>query len=190
MSFNKLLVLDLDETLIHAPDQPLLTAPDFHVGRHAIHRRPGVDEFLASCLARFEHVGIWTASSLHYALPTLSQLVDVPQLRFVWGRERCTYHIDPETRDGEWLKDIRKLCRRGFAKRSIIFVDDTPAKLARSYGNLVAVRPFEGNPADNELPVLDEYLGWLATVDDVRVIEKRRWRERHEIRAHGCDNLG
>ena len=178
MAFAKLLVLDLDETLVHAPDRPLQTAPDFHVGRHAIHRRPYVGEFLESCLQRFERVGVWTASSRGYALPTLSQLLDVDRLAFVWGRERCTYRIDPETRDGEWLKDVRKLRRQGFEKRSIIVVDDTPAKLARSYGNLVAVRPFEGDPADDELPALERYLGWLATVDDVRTIEKRRWRQR------------
>jgi len=180
MPFDKLLVLDLDETLIHSPERPLAIAPDFHVGRYPIHRRPGVESFLAFCLDEFAHVGVWTASTLSYALPVLSQLVDVPRLAFVWGRERCTYRIDLETRDGEWLKDIRKLRKRGFAKRSIIVVDDTPAKLARSYGNLVTVRPFLGDPADDELAALTGYLRWLGTVENVRAIEKRGWRKRHE----------
>jgi TFIIF-interacting CTD phosphatase-like protein len=187
MPSTKLLVLDLDETLIHASDRPLAIDPDFYVGPYAIHRRPGVDDFLSACLERFERVGVWTASSLAYALPVLSQLGDPRRLAFVWGRERCTYRIDQETREGEWLKDIRKLRRCGFEKRSIIVVDDTPAKLARSYGNLVAVRPFEGDPSDDELPALEPYLSWLADVEDVRAIEKRRWRQR---RLPGNDGKG
>ena len=45
--FDKLLVLDIDETLIYASDVAPVAEPDFWVGRYAIHRRPGVGEFLA-----------------------------------------------------------------------------------------------------------------------------------------------
>lgn len=174
--FDKLLVLDLDETLIHAPDHPLPWDPDFRVGRHAIHWRPGVEGFLESCVSAFDHVGIWTASTLHYALPVLNQLMDVRELAFIWGRERCTCRVDPESRDVEYMKDIRKLRRRGFDKPKIIFVDDTPAKIARSYGNLVAVEAFMGDPGDQELAALMRYLSWLGGVENVRTIEKRRWK--------------
>jgi RNA polymerase II subunit A small phosphatase-like protein len=176
--FAKTLVLDLDETLIHASTE-LPRPADFHVGPYGVLRRPGVEAFLAFALAHFEHVGVWTASTTSYAIPVLDQLVDRERLSFIWGRQRCTLRTHHETRDTEMIKDIRKLTRRRrFRKEQILFVDDTPAKLARSYGNLIAIRPFEGDPADRELLLLERYLRHIGDVPNVRVIEKRGWRER------------
>ncbi len=60
----------------------------------------------------------------------------------------------------------------------MIGIDDTPGKYARNYGNLVAVREFTGDPADDELAHLQLYLEWLRQQPNVRAVEKRRWRER------------
>ena len=80
---------------------------------------------------------------------------------------------------GMLLKDIRKLTKRGqFRKERILFVDDTPAKLARSYGNLIFIRPFEGDPHDRELELLECYLRSIGDVPNVRALEKRGWRDR------------
>ena len=49
-------------------------------------------------------------------------------------------------------------------------------KLERNYGNAVYVKPFLGDSDDDELPRLAAYLRTLITVDDVRQIEKRGWR--------------
>jgi len=57
-------------------------------------------------------------------------------------------------------------------------VDDSARKHERNYGNLVTVRPFEGDPADDELVHLERYLLALADVPNVRAIEKRGWRNR------------
>jgi TFIIF-interacting CTD phosphatase-like protein len=179
--FAKILVLDLDETLVHANDEPKLPRPaDFRVGPYGVLRRPGVEAFLEFALSHFEHVGVWTASTLSYALPVLDHIVERERLTFVWGRERCTYRIDPETRDAQHLKDIRKLTTKGgkFRKEQLLFVDDSPEKLARSYGNLIAIRPFEGDPNDLELQLLERYLRSIGDVDNVRTLEKRGWRAR------------
>jgi hypothetical protein len=42
----------------------------------------------------------------------------------------------------------------------------------------VYVRPFLGDPADEELLHLRKYLRSVSAVDNVRRIEKRGWRER------------
>jgi hypothetical protein len=55
-------------------------------------------------------------------------------------------------------------------------VDDSPEKHTRNYGNLVRIAPFTGNLADAELAHLARYLRQLATLPDVRCIEKRGWR--------------
>jgi TFIIF-interacting CTD phosphatase-like protein len=172
--YDKLLVLDLDETLIHACEAPLGRAPDNRVGPYEVHHRPGVVGFLERCLERFE-VGIWTASTLSYARPVLAALVDPDRFAFVWDRGHCTLRCDPETRDYSFVKDIRKLRRRGYERAKILFVDDTPANIARSYGNYVRVRPWLGEPDDDELARLSEYLDQLGPLEDVRPIEKRGW---------------
>lgn len=178
MRFQKLLILDLDETLIHATTEPLPEPPDYLVGEYAIYKRPGVDAFLAWCLQDFERVAIWTASTADYATEVLAALLPVSRLAFVWARERCTRHLEHETRDYVWLKDLKKVRRRGVDLATVIAVDDTPGKFRRNYGNLVAIRAFEGDPQDGELRLLRAYLAELAVVADVRPVEKRGWRRR------------
>ncbi len=175
--YDKLLVLDLDETLVHATDIPLDRDPEQRVGPYSIYHRPGVHAFLQRCLSDFE-VGIWTASTLSYALPVLAELLPRERLAFVWARGRCTQRYDPETHEYEHVKDLKKLRRRGYAKSKVLFVDDTPAKIARSYGNYIRIQPYLGSPEDAELSALSAYLDQLGPVDNVRRIEKRAWQRR------------
>jgi TFIIF-interacting CTD phosphatase-like protein len=175
--FDKLLVLDLDETLIYA-DEKLDRTPEFTVGPYQVVRRPGVDRFLEFVLDRFREVAIWTASTRSYAEPVLDQIVDRRRLAFVWGRERCVQKVDWELRETTHLKDIAKLRKAGYDDRQILFVDDSPEKLARSYGNLIEIRPFQGEPDDGELALLERYLLELGPVENVRAVEKRGWRAR------------
>ena len=174
---DKLLVLDLDETLIHGTELPLGREPEAKVGPYFIYHRPGVAAFLAHVLARFE-VGVWTASTLSYAHPVLDGLLERDALAFAWGRERCTARRDHDTFECENLKDIRKLTKRGYDRDKILFVDDTPAKIARSYGNYVHIRPYEGAADDRELEHLAVYLDELGPRTDIRQLEKRGWRAR------------
>lgn len=176
--YDKLLVLDLDETLVHACERPLEREPDFSVGPYALYRRPHLDAFLNGVLAAFEHVGIWTASTLPYAVPVLDHIIDRSRLSFVWGRERCTHKYIRETDEHVWLKPIRKLRRLGFRKERVLFVDDSPEKLMQSHSNLVPIRPFVGNQSDAELPLVLAYLHTLGPLTNVRPIEKRWWRAR------------
>lgn len=179
--FTKLLVLDLDETLVHTVDgrdlAEISREPDFEIpGGHAVYKRPGVCKFLASCLGAFQEVGVWTAGTRRYAHEVLPHLCNVQDFAFVWGRERCTSWFDLETREQVWIKDIRKLQRRGYSKKSILFIDDTAQNLMRSYGNLVPVRSWHGDLEDEELPQLFRYLETLGELPNVRLIDKRGWR--------------
>ena len=48
-----LLILDLDETLIHATSCPLETAPDFTAGPYLVYKRPGLDIFIETVAQNF-----------------------------------------------------------------------------------------------------------------------------------------
>lgn len=173
----KLLVLDLDETLIHATERRLDRAPDFHVGPYAVYKRPGLEQFVSVVRQHFD-IAVWTSSTRLYALPVVENIF--PQdldLKFVWARERCTMRFHPELHEYEWAKNLSKLKRKGFDLAQVLMVDDTPAKLARHYGNLVRVRPYFGDLADGDLDRLGVYLPSLADAPNVRRIEKRFWRQ-------------
>ena len=183
--FDKMLVLDLDETLVHSvgfgfEEERSLRDAHFHVddGDIGVYRRPGVEEFLDWCLEKFAAVGIWTAGTLSYAQELVPYLCDPDALEFLWGRERCGSRRDLETQETNWVKDIRKLRKLGYARSQILCVDDTPENFARSYGNYIYMRPFEGDPEDDMLPRLRRYLETLGPVPNVRAVEKRGWQLR------------
>lgn len=95
---------------------------------------------------------------------------------FVWASDRCTQVYDPELGECFWVKNLKKIKQKAYPLESVIMVDDSPEKHGRNYGNLVRVRPFVGDMADNELPLLLPYLERLREVENIRTIEKRQWR--------------
>lgn len=72
---QKLLVLDLDETLIYATEERLEAEPDFAVGQYYVYKRPFLKEFLEFCFDNFE-VAIWTSSTRNYAEGIVKNIVD------------------------------------------------------------------------------------------------------------------
>lgn len=49
VSPGKLLILDLDGTLIFATERPLTREADFRVGPYPVYGRPGLPDFLDQC---------------------------------------------------------------------------------------------------------------------------------------------
>ena len=173
---KKLLVLDLDETLIHANEVSIGRKPDFDIGDYIVYKRPGVNEFVEYCFEHFD-VAIWTSSNRLYADAIVNFLIPDPsKLQFVWARERCTQRFIAETYEYTHLKVFKKLKDQGYSLDLIIGIDDSPEKYVRNYGNLVKVNPYFGEETDNELSLLTRYLEILKQVPNVRKIEKRNWR--------------
>ena len=172
-----LIILDLDETLFYASEKPLDRPADLYVcDKYHVYLRPGLNDFLEGLFSRFK-VAIWTASTEDYASPIIGKILpDGAEVEFLWCRDRCIMRRDLETHDEYRVKDLKKI-KRKYPLDRVLFVDDTPKSLERQYGNLVAVHPFEGNLADDELAPLLDYLCTFADCPDVRKIEKRGWRK-------------
>ena len=176
-----LLILDLDETLIHARETPpgMEQSGHFAVFSYTVWERPALTTFLNTVSAWFD-LAIWTASTLPYAQAIVERIIPpaVP-LVFLWTRTECTWRLERERGGYYWLKNLNKVKRRvGYRLEQMLILDDSPRKLTRHYGNLLRVRPFTGQPADTELADILPYLDWLRTVDDMRTIDKRPWRSR------------
>lgn len=180
-----LLVLDLDETLIHACQTPLNRPPNFSAFGYHVYVRPGLDAFLATVTRNFD-LAVWSSASDDYVDAVVDAIFpDRSLLRFVWGRSRATLRratpYDLDCADPwdhmEYLKPLKKVRRRGWPLQRILIVDDTPAKCVRNYGNAVHPREYFGEDDDVELALLERYLVSISTESDVRRIEKRHWRE-------------
>lgn len=182
-SNRPLLILDLDETLIYATKTGLDRDADFQVGPYRVYRRPGLGQFLAEVSAHYE-LAVWTSSSPNYAAAVRSAIFsDALPLAFCWASDRCTYRRDLDTDSWVQAKKLVKLKRLGYRLERILVVDDSPEKHRGNYGNLVRVKPFEGDSDDGELLQLLPYLRVLHAEPDFRRIEKRFWRQ--HISAHG-----
>ena len=169
---RKLLILDLDETLIYGC--PGATGEDFQAAGIPVFIRPGAQLFIEQ-MAKVFTLAVWTSASSDYATDIVALLFPNPP-EFLWSRERCVRWFNPETCETEFVKDLKKIRRLGWGLGDVLVVDDSPEKLSRNYGNLVRIPPFTGG-ADDILAPLSAFLFSLANVPDVRRIEKRGWNE-------------
>jgi len=174
---NKLIILDLDETLIHATQSELNNPYNFKVDKFFIYERPYLREFLVD-ISRYFSIGIWSSATDSYVNEIVQQLKpDTVDFEIVWGRSKCSLKRDPTFDTYCFEKRLDKLKKKGFKLEQILIVDDSPSKPRTNYGNAVYMKEFTGDINDCELKFLYEYLLTFKTVDNVRTIEKRRWRQ-------------
>ena len=182
---KKLLILDLDETLIHATRIKLSREPDFMVFDYFVYKRPHLDTFLTAC-AEIYQLAIWSSASDDYVAEVVKMIVPPTiSLEFTWGRSKCTpryptqedYFRDAyDNQHYYYTKQLKKIKKRGFDLDRTLIVDDTPEKVRDNFGNAVYPTEFLGDLEDTELLLLLDYLTHLDKFEHVRKIEKRNWR--------------
>jgi hypothetical protein len=130
-------------------------------------------------VASWYDLAIWSSATLDY-VGEIARSICTPSVewRFVWGRERCTQRMHPELFQIDYIKDLKKVKRLGYNLDYVLFVDDTPTKLARNYGNAIYVRSYTGEHWDSELQPLLQFLESVRDASDYRTMEKRGWRSR------------
>lgn len=172
-----LLILDIDETLIYSQEGPLARAADFEIGPYACYRRPHLDLFL-QVAARHFSLAIWTTSSAAYARRVVDELFSPPlEPLFVWSRQACVRQLHSTLGVEIWVKDLTRVLDEGHTLERLLIVEDSPEKVCRQPENLLLVSLYTGASDDDELLQLAAYLPTLALAPDLRVVDKRRWRE-------------
>lgn len=176
---RKLLILDLDETLVHTTEAPLPgIESDFRVLSYYVHVRPHAVEFLTRLAAVYD-IAFWSAGGSLYVHAVLKKLLpDGFKPVFIWTSERCKHTRDVDN-NLLTIKDLNKVRRRGFDLASVLIVDDTPSTAVKNYGNVIYVRAYEGQAGDCELTLLIAYLlsDQIKDAENVRKLEKRNWRQ-------------
>jgi TFIIF-interacting CTD phosphatase-like protein len=174
---DKLLILDLDETLIHATEKELESPADFQFDKYFIYKRPQLHKFLGEISKHFT-LGIWSSADDSYVKAIVENIKpENVEFDIIWGRNRCSLRRDYDLDIYCFEKRIDKLKKRGFKLEQIIIVDDTPEKSRSNYGNAIHIKEFLGDITDEELEHLHDYLLTLKGASNVRAIEKRGWRK-------------
>merc|ERR1712088_1022802 len=183
---RKVLVLDLDETLIHSHHDGVLrqtvkpgTPPDFilkvtidrHPVRFFVHKRPHVDFFLEMVSKWYELV-VFTASMEIYGTAVADRLDNnTGILRRRYYRQHCTLDFGSYTKDLSAINDDLS---------SVFILDNSPGAYRAYPDNAIPIKSWFNDPSDtallNLLPVLDA----LRFVTDVRSVLSRN-REAHRL---------
>lgn len=168
---RKTLVLDLDETLIHSSTNPVPEADfsftlDCDGEDHSVyvHKRPGVDKFLAQLAKKFELV-VYTASEASYANVVLDWLDPTGLFAFRLFRDACTVR-----EKGSSVQYIKDLSRLGRNLRSVAIVDNSPTCYSFQPSNGIPIKTWRGDPDDRELQDLLPILGALERTEDIPAV--------------------
>jgi Dullard-like phosphatase family protein len=165
---KKLLVLDMDETLLHSvfdEEEVLPSAPDANVFLPEdeisipVFWRPGVQDFLKKVSSEYE-VLVWTAGTRGYAEPVLNRLDPNGYITTRLYRDSCT-----EQDDGSFLKDLSTLNR---PLSEVIIVDNNPDSFALHPDNGIQCVDFYFDACDTELKKIVHFLDLIKDAKDVR----------------------
>ncbi|KDR22343.1 CTD nuclear envelope phosphatase 1 homolog isoform X1 [Zootermopsis nevadensis] len=176
---RKVLVLDLDETLIHShhdgvvrqtvkpgtpPDFVLKVTIDRHPVRFFVHKRPHVDFFL-DIVSQWYELVVFTASMEIYGAAVADKL---DNNRGILRRRYYRQHCTPDL--GSYTKDLSAICGD---LTSIFILDNSPGAYRAYPDNAIPIKSWFSDPMDtallNLLPVLDA----LRFTQDVRSVLSR-----------------
>ena len=169
---KKMLILDLDETLVHSCLKPIqnkdnIIQPDiylkvkFHSKYHDVFvlKRPFVDEFLEQ-MNKLYNIIIFTASVQEYADPLLDQLDKKRVIKLRYYRNSCT--LD---KNGKFVKDLSTLYKD---LSNVILLDNNPISYSFNKSNGLPIITWHFDKKDKELYKIIPVLEFLSGVKDVR----------------------
>jgi carboxy-terminal domain RNA polymerase II polypeptide A small phosphatase len=164
-SEQKIIVFDLDETLIHSTKTKLDLQEDFRFDEYYVYKRPFVDWFLAECVQHCA-IAIWSSADDEYVQAVGKQLLKQIPTVFIWGRSECWMKIvkteDEETglkkKEYQLIKPLEKIRRKGFKMENLLIIDDSHYKVNDNLNNFHIIKPFTGEQDDRELVNLLEWL--------------------------------
>ncbi|XP_028839636.1 CTD nuclear envelope phosphatase 1A isoform X2 [Denticeps clupeoides] len=164
---RKILVLDLDETLIHSHHDGVLRPTvviDKHPVRFFVHKRPHVDFFLEVVSQWYELV-VFTASMEIYGSAVADKLDNNKGvLKRRYYRQHCTLDL------GSYVKDLSVVHSD---LSSIVILDNSPGAYRSHPDNAIPVKSWFSDPSDTALLNLLPMLDALRFTSDIRSVLSR-----------------
>lgn len=160
-----LLILDLDETLIHSDLNLKWSVHDHYINCKdetiiPVNLRPFLFEFLDFCSEHFEMI-IFTASCSEYADPIIDHIEkDKSYFKYRFYREHCLNY------GNLFLKDLSIF---GKPLSKTVIVDNNLLSFSHYLANGVLVSSFTNESDDMDLCSLVEYFKTIVGTNDVRI---------------------
>ena len=170
---KKILILDLDETLVHSSFCPFNCEDENNINPDIFFTiffndkyydvyvllRPYFHEFLNKMSKIFD-IYIFTASIKAYAEPLLIKLDKKNLIKKKLFRDNCTL-----SEDNKYIKDLNNLNEN---LKNIILIDNNPNSFRYNKCNGIPIKTWHYEQNDRELIKIIPFLIFLSTVDDVR----------------------
>lgn len=171
-TLKHLLVLDLDETLIHSSVEKLTIDETFKYEEYYVYERPHLNWFINEISNHFR-IGIWSAADELYVSSIVEQILpkDI-KLEIMLNRTSCEIELDSENNTYTYEKNIADLLQLDLKLEQIILVDDNVVNAKINKGNVIVIKPFFGDLHDQELKFLYNYLLTIRDAEDIRKIEE------------------
>ena len=147
---KKLLILDIDETLVFVDNKYFFKPyeklePDFEIlPSYFGVKRPFLDQFLRDINKKYD-LALWTSGSKEYA-EEINELIFKPlkiKLKFIFSNE--------DLFKSQKNLDIVIDYFPEYSKKDIIAVDDNKEYFINDLTNLITIKKFHGNSNDQEL---------------------------------------
>lgn len=147
----------------------------------AINLRPGLKSFLTHISKIFEVI-VFTSSDKSYANVVLD-LIDPDRslIHHRLFREHCFLYSE-----SFYIKDLRILNRD---LKNVIIIDNAPYAFGYQLENGYPIMSFTNNTRDKELAALTDYLEQLANVEDIREVNREKFKLQWLYTSSGEDFL-
>lgn len=167
-----LLVLDFDETLIHASNYQIHPEYDLKAYDYFVYLRPDVEEFLNKISVHYD-LGIWsTASSDYLNFIIRNTVLKKFSFRFIWDRKNCDEKYNRKETYFYFIKNLSKLAHFGYPLERTLIVDDSFEKIKYHFKNAILIKEFKFDREDKVLLKLYKYLFLIKDETNFRKIKK------------------
>jgi carboxy-terminal domain RNA polymerase II polypeptide A small phosphatase len=191
---KKILVLDLDGTLVHAEkmekvekvDAKQVKIPHFIIRpdlqtSYRVYERPSAREFIL-CISKAFHTVLFTAAELEYACLILDQIDPQKRIRYIYHRNNCHFcevcvnvnvkeqtSYESTSTSYEYVKNLRLVHHD---MKNVIIIDNTPTAFSLQPYNGIPIVTFPTTKGFQEdyLLQLCHILKHLQYEDDVRYL--------------------
>jgi RNA polymerase II subunit A small phosphatase-like protein len=180
---RKLVIFDLNGTVLHATKNRLRHEPQFQVRQYHIYVRPKVVDTLENLASHYD-IAFWSSASNWFVDGVVSQLLPAHiKPAFQWGSSQCTYvnKIRTPDRFEIYRKDLQNVVKLGYDWQNILMIDDTPIKILPNDKNVIQPKTYTGKTIDDEFYFLETYLLHLKTMEDVQAVDKTAWKASNKI---------
>ena len=169
---HKLLLLDLDETLIHSSSSKLDSDEHFKIGQYYVYKRP----YLNWCLEEISNhykIGIGSAADDNYVEEIANKIIPKSiELEILWSKNWCRKTQDTNSDEIFYEKNLEKLSLLNIDLKHIILIDDNQKIADLNKKNTIQIKPFKGDEMDIELKNIYQQLLAINQSENIDLLLK------------------